>query len=152
MLPYLYAVLAGLCWGIGEVFTRSVLHSKEVTPLAAIALRSTVALPVLWLVWALARASATPDTPALLERASGGSLWKLVLGSGLLAGAGGMAFFYAALGGAEVSRVKPIAFGLAPATAVLVGWMVLGESLSTPKILGLVCILAGVVLLTGAWR
>jgi len=152
MMPYVFAVLAGLCWGVGEVFTRSVLHTREVTPLAAIALRSTVALPVLWLVWALARSAAAPDTPALLERAAGGTLWKLVLGSGVLAGAAGMAFFYAALGGAEVSRVKPIAFGLAPATAVLVGWMVLGEPLTTPKVLGLVCILAGVVLLTGAWR
>lgn len=152
MLPYVFAVLAGLSWGVGEVFTRSVLHTKEVTPLAAIALRSTIALPVLWLVWALARASAAPETPRLLERATSGTQWKLVLGSGLLAGAAGMAFFYAALGGAEVSRVKPIAFGLAPATAVIVGWLALGEPLTLPKLLGLVCILAGVVLLTGVWR
>ena len=152
MLPYVFAVLAGLCWGVGEVFTRAVLHTREVTPLAAIALRSTVALPLLWVAWAISRATAAPGAPSLLERASVATQLKLVLGSGLLAGAGGMAFFYLALAGAEVSRVKPIAFGLAPATAVMVGWLVLGEPLSAPKILGLALILIGIVLLTGAWR
>jgi uncharacterized membrane protein len=152
MLPYVFAVLAGLCWGVGEVFTRAVLHTREVTPLAAIALRSTVALPLLWIAWAVSRAASAPGAPSLLEHASLATQLKLVLGSGLLAGAGGMAFFYLALAGAEVSRVKPIAFGLAPATAVMVGWLVLGEPLSAPKVVGLVLILIGVVLLTGAWR
>jgi uncharacterized membrane protein len=152
MLPYVFAVLAGICWGVGEVFTRAVLHTREVTPLAAIALRSTVALPLLWIAWAVSRAAAQADAPVLLERASLATQLKLVLGSGLLAGAGGMAFFYLALAGAEVSRVKPIAFGLAPATAVVIGWLVLGEPLSAPKVIGLALILVGIVLLTGAWR
>ena len=152
MLPYVFAVLAGLCWGVGEVFTRAVLHTREVTPLAAIALRSTVALPMLWIAWAVSRAASAPGAPSLLERASLATQLKLVLGSGLLAGAGGMAFFYLALAGAEVSRVKPIAFGLAPATAVMVGWLVLGEPLSASKVVGLVLILIGIVLLTGTWR
>ena len=152
MMPYVFAVLAGLSWGIGEVFTRAALHTREITPLAAIAVRSSVALPILWAVWLVARMAAPADTPVLLERASSGTIWRLVLGSGLLAGAAGMAFFYAALAGAEVSRVKPIAFGLAPATAVLVGWMVLGEPLTAAKLLGLVLVLAGIVLLTGVGR
>ena len=37
MQAVLFAVVAGLCWGVGEVFTKSVLHSKQVGPLAAIA-------------------------------------------------------------------------------------------------------------------
>lgn len=94
------------------------------------AVRSTIALPL------------------LLERASAGSIGKLLLGSGVLAGAGGMAFFYLALGGAEVSRVKPIAFALAPATAVLLAWLFLGEGLGLSKLAGLVLILSGVFLLT----
>lgn len=53
MLAVVCAFLAGLCWGVGEVFTKSVLHSKQVGPLAAIAVRSTVAIPVLWCVWAV---------------------------------------------------------------------------------------------------
>ena len=152
MQATLLALAAGLCWGVGEVFTRAVLHTKQVTPLAAIAVRSTAALPMLWLVWAMSRIGHRPEGPPLLEEASAGTVWKLVLGSGLLAGAAGMACFYGALSLGEVSRIKPIAFGVAPATAVLLGWLVLGESLSGPKLLGLACIVGGVVLLSTSGR
>jgi transporter family protein len=147
-MAYLFAVLAGLCWGVGEVFTRAVLRTREVSSLAAIALRTTVALPVLWAVWAAARYGTGSEAHGPLERASAATTWRLVLGSGLVAGAAGMACFYLALGLAEVSRVKPIAFGLAPATAVVLGWLFLGESLTVPKVAGLVLIVAGIVLLT----
>lgn len=147
-MPYLFAVLAGLCWGVGEVFTRAVLHTREITPMTAIAVRSTIALPLLWLAWWVTRASAAGNAPVLLERASASTIWKLALGSGILAGAGGMAFFYMSLAGADVSRVKPIAFGLAPATAVLVAWIALGEGLSLTKGFGLLLIVGGVFLLT----
>lgn len=148
MLAYLLAALAGLAWGVGEVFTRSVLHTKEVGPLAAIAVRSTVALPVLWALWFVGSRGFGLESPDLLGRASTASVWKLVLGSGLLAGAVGMALFYAALGLGEVSRVKPIAFAVAPATAVLLGWLVLGEGMCASKAMGVALILGGVVLLT----
>jgi len=48
----------------------------------------------------------------------------------------------------EISRVKPVAFAVAPATAVVLGWLVLGEAMTTRKALGVLAILAGVVLLT----
>ena len=51
MKAAIFAILAGLCWGIGEFFTKQVLHTGRVGPLTAIAVRSTVALPVLWLVY-----------------------------------------------------------------------------------------------------
>ncbi|HVG94560.1 MAG TPA: EamA family transporter [Planctomycetota bacterium] len=147
-MAYLFAILAGLCWGVGEVFTRAVLRTHEVTALAAIAIRTTVALPILWGVWAAARYGFAHEVHGPLERASTGTTWKLVLGSGVVAGAAGMAFFYLALGLADVSRVKPIAFGLAPATAVVLGWLLLGEALTVGKVAGLVLIVAGIVLIT----
>ncbi|HYE01944.1 MAG TPA: EamA family transporter, partial [Phycisphaerales bacterium] len=49
----------------------------------------------------------------------------------------------------ELSRVKPIAFALAPALAVLLGWLVLGESLTVRKGVAVVLIVAGVLLLAG---
>ena len=36
MKAVLFALAAGLCWGIGEVCTKSVLHSGKVGPLTAI--------------------------------------------------------------------------------------------------------------------
>lgn len=147
MKAILFAVAAGLFWGVGEVFTKAVLHTRQVGPVTAIAVRSLVALPVLWLVYAAVVHGAKLE-PANWARAEPGTLWKLVLGSGLLAGAGGMVCFYLALNFGEVSRVKPIAFALAPATAVLIGWLALGEPMHARKAVAVTMILAGVVLLS----
>ncbi|MAY74108.1 MAG: hypothetical protein CMJ31_05150 [Phycisphaerae bacterium] len=147
MKAILFAVLAGLCWGVGELFTKSVLHTKQVGPITAIAVRSSVAIPLMWAAYAWAVHSAKLE-PSKWTEASAGTLWKLVLGSGVIAGAGGMIFFYLSLHYGEISRVKPIAFALAPATAVTLGWLALGEPLGTRKIMGVGCILAGVALLS----
>lgn len=147
MNAIILAVVAGLCWGIGELFTKSVLHSGKVGPLTAIAVRSTIALPVLWLAYAFAVHYARWE-PREWIKADAGVLLKLVLGSGLVAGAAGMICFYAALNLGEVSRVKPIAFSVAPAIAVILGWLVLGEQMTLQKALAVLLIVAGVVLLT----
>ncbi|MFB3429573.1 MAG: EamA family transporter [Phycisphaerales bacterium] len=151
MKPIVLAVLAGLCWGIGEVFTRSVLHSKEIGPFAAVAVRSTVALPVIWLAYYVAMnvVKSPMEVQGWLCGASTATWFKLVIGSGLVAGAAAMIFFYAALSMGEVSRIKPVAFALAPATAVVLGWLTLGESLTLRKIIAIGLIIAGVVMLTG---
>ncbi len=148
MQAMLFAILAGVCWGVGEVFTRSVLHSKEVGPLTAIAVRSTVALPVLWMAYVVAVPMLKSEPTRWWATAGGGTLAKLVFGSGLIAGAAAMVFFYVALSLGEVSRVKPVAFALAPAVAVLLGWLLLGEAMSVKKAIGVALILAGVVTLT----
>lgn len=148
MRAILLAVGAGLCWGVGELFTRSVLHTKTVGPVTAIAVRSTVALPVLWVAYVLA-VHVMRVEPRTWTRADPAVLLRLVLGSGLIAGAGGMLFFYAALNVGEASRVKPIAFTVAPAIAALLAWLVLREPMPTRKIIGVGLILAGVAFLTG---
>jgi uncharacterized membrane protein len=51
MAPVIWAALAGLFWAIGELCAKSVLKSGEVGPMTAIAVRATVALPVIWLAW-----------------------------------------------------------------------------------------------------
>ena len=61
----------------------------------------------------------------------------------------GCLLFYISLHLGEISKVKPVAFALAPATAVLLGWVVLGETMTVKKAAGVVAILAGVLLLTG---
>jgi probable blue pigment (indigoidine) exporter len=39
-----------------------------------------------------------------------------------------------------------------PAVAALLGWLLLGETLATVQIAGMVVILAGIALVTGYWR
>lgn len=141
------AIGAGLCWGIGELFTKSVLHTGKIGPVTAIAVRSTVALPVLWTVWyfVVQRAGAEPKD---WFKADTVTLLKLVLGSGVIAGAAGMLCFYGALHLGPISRVKPVAFALAPAVAVVLAAAFLHEPLGAKKLVAVCLILAGIGLLT----
>ncbi|MBI1304145.1 MAG: EamA family transporter [Phycisphaera sp.] len=149
MKPILFAIVAGLCWGVGEVCTRSALHAGKVGPIGAITVRSLVAIPLLVLVFVLMTrgVGGLRVEPALLD-ADRATWAKLVLGSGLVAGALAMISFYIALSLGEVSVVKPIAFSIAPAVGVLLGWLVLGESMDLRKAAAVGLIVAGVVLLT----
>lgn len=149
MRAMILAVLAGLCWGIGELCTKSVLHTHRIGPMTAIAVRSSIALPVLWLAWLAASRWLALEPPAQWRALQAGDVLKLVLGSGLTAGAAGMIFFYGALNLDDVSRIKPIAFTVAPAVAVLLGWLLLHEPMTPRKGLAVGLILLGVVLLTG---
>ncbi|HZW11227.1 MAG TPA: DMT family transporter [Phycisphaerales bacterium] len=148
MKAILLAVCAGLCWGIGELCTKSVLHTGKVGPITAIAVRSTVALPVLWLAYLVAVKVAKAEPQDWLK-ADTQTLVKLVLGSGLVAGAAAMIFFYSSLHVGEISRVKPVAFALAPAVASVLAFVLLHEPLTAKKAAGLAAILGGVILLTG---
>jgi uncharacterized membrane protein len=153
MKPILFAIAAGVCWGVGEVCTRSALHAGKVGPIGAITVRSLVAIPLLVLVyWLMTRGTAGLRIEPSITQADGATWTKLVLGSGLVAGGLAMVCFYTALSLGEVSVVKPIAFSIAPAVGVLLGWLVLGESMDARKMLAVGLILAGVVVLTTAGR
>ncbi|HET9299758.1 MAG TPA: DMT family transporter [Candidatus Polarisedimenticolaceae bacterium] len=149
MQALILAVLAGLCWGVGELCTKSVLHGHRIGPMTAIAVRSTVALPVLWIAWAVATRWLALEPRPQWRALETGDVLKLTLGSGLTAGAAGMICFYAALNLDDVSRIKPIAFTVAPAVAVVLGWLLLHEAMTARKALAVGLILLGVVLLTG---
>lgn len=148
MKSVLLAIAAGVCWGVGEAFTRSVLHTGRIGPVTAIAVRSAVALPAIWIAYLIV-VHAMGAEPRDWMRAGWPTLLKLILGSGLIAGAAAMIFFYMALSLGELSRVKPIAFALAPAVGAILAFAVLGEPVTARKIAGILAILLGVVLLTG---
>jgi uncharacterized membrane protein len=149
MQAILLAIAAGLCWGIGELCTKSVLHGHKIGPLTAILVRSTVALPVLWFAWYAAQHWLETEPRPQWREVPAADIAKLVLGSGLVAGALAMICFYSALALDDISRIKPIAFTIAPATAVLLGWLLLGETMSLRKAIAVSMILGGVFLLTG---
>ncbi len=147
MKAILFAVLAGVCWGVGELFSKSVLQTGRVGPITVAAVRSAVALPVLWMAyyWAVHIAKLEP---ADWHRAGTTTILKLIFGTGLIAGSLALIFFYAALNFGEVSVVKPIAFALAPAIAFMLAVPIFGEALTAKKVAGLVLIIVGVVLLS----
>jgi uncharacterized membrane protein len=149
MHAIIYAVLAGLCWGVGEVATKSVLHTGKVGPITAVTVRTVVAAPIMIIGYLVAtRAIRSAAEPPDWLHAGAPTLARLVLGSGVCAGALGALFFYVALGVGEISRVKPIAFTVAPACGVLLGWLLLGEPMTIRKIIAVTLVLVGVVLLS----
>jgi uncharacterized membrane protein len=119
--------------------------------MAVLLVRAIVTLPpALIAYWAAAHV--TRSETAAWWREMDGSIWlKLVVGSGLMAGFAGVFFFYAGLAapGGDISRIRPIAFSLAPLSAVILGWLALGEAMTARKALATVLIVAGIVLLAG---
>jgi transporter family protein len=149
MKPIWIALLAGLCWGVGELCTKMVLHTHRIGPVTAVAVRSTIALPILWIACLAAVHGFGAEPRGWWRALSAGDVARLAIGSGLVAGAGGMILYYAALGMDDISRVKPVAFTVAPAVAVALGWLLLHEPMSWRKGLAIAMILGGVGLLTG---
>ncbi|HPF34443.1 EamA family transporter [bacterium] len=133
------ALLTAACWGVGGYFEKKGLHLGNLPPQLGIALRTATALAVLGAVAA----------PRARELAHAGpkALTYMVVGGGLVAGALGMLCFYAALKGAPLNRVMPLAF-TAPlfgaAAAVVLG----GEPLTTRTLLGMALTVGGIAVLT----
>ena len=154
MQAILCAILAGLCWGVGEIFTKSAINTREIGPLGTVLLRATVTLPLALLGFWVAYAVLKTEPQQWWRGESAGGMravtwWKIVLGSGLLAGFGGVFFFYLGLSlpGGDISLLRPIAFALAPATAVLLGWWFLGEHMTWIKGAAVVLIVVGIAML-----
>lgn len=147
MLPILLAIGAGLFWGIGEVCTKMVLKSGQIGPITAVAVRTLVALPLVWIAYAISVAWLKTEPTDWYRKADQAVLWKLVFGAGVSAGGIALICFYMSLKHADISVVKPIAFTIAPATAVLLGWFLLGETMTLRKAVAVGLILVGVALL-----
>jgi drug/metabolite transporter (DMT)-like permease len=149
--PIVCAILAGLCWGVGEIFTKSAINTREIGPLGTVLLRAAVTLPLAIAGFVVAYKLMRTETQPFWQQMSAVTWLKVLLGSGLLAGFGGVFFFYYGLSlpGGDISVLRPIAFALAPATAVLLGWWFLGEGMTIRKGVAVVLIVAGIMLLAG---
>jgi transporter family protein len=132
MKPQLLALVAAAAWGIGGYF------EKKGLPMG-ITLRTAVALAILG-------AASFPQWKTL-PQAGTKPLMMMVLGGGVLAGAVGMLCFYAALKGAPLGRVMPIAF-TSPLFGVIMGVWLGGETLGARELVGMLLTTGGIVLLT----
>ncbi len=139
MKPQLLALLTAAAWGIGGYFEKKGLHLGHLPPQLGITIRTAVALVVLGAV----------SAPHWREVAHAGprALAYMIVGGGLVAGSLGMLCFYAAIKGAPLSRVMPIAFTsplFGAALAVAIG----GEPLTIKTVAGMLMTVGGIVLLT----
>lgn len=139
MKPQLLALLTAMAWGIGGYFEKKGLHLGNLSPQLGITIRTAVALIILGTV-------SFPQWKTL-PQAGTKALVMMVLGGGVVAGAVGMLCFYAAIKGAPLGKVMPIAF-TSPLFGALMGVMLGGEALTPKTIIGMVLTIAGIVVLT----
>jgi len=139
MKPELLALFTALAWGAGGYFEKKGLHLGNLSPQVGITVRTAVALMILVLV-------SFPQWKSL-SQAGPKSILYLVIGGGVVAGAAGMLCFYAAIKGAPLSRVMPIAF-TSPLFGAAMGILLGGEPLTVKTFLGIVLTVGGIILLT----
>jgi transporter family protein len=139
MKPQLFALLTAIAWGVGGYFEKKGLHLGNLAPQMGITIRTFVALVLLGFVsypyW------------KTVPQAGPKALLYMILGGGVLAGAVGMTLFYAAIKGASLSNVMPIAF-TSPLFGALMGMLFGGEPVTLKTVLGMLMTVGGIILLT----
>jgi len=139
MNPQLLALLTAAAWGIGGYFEKKGLHLGGLSPQMGITIRTAVALVVLGIV-------SFPQWKTV-SQAEPRALVMMVVGGGIVAGSIGMLCFYAAMKGAPLSVVMPIAF-TSPLFGILMGVIFGGEPLTWKIAIGTLLTLAGIITLT----
>ena len=139
MNPQILALLTAMAWGIGGYFEKKGLHLGGLSPQMGITIRTAVALVIL-------AAVSFPQWKSL-PQAGTKAILMMVIGGGIVAGAIGMLCYYAAINGAPLSKVMPIAF-TSPLFGVLMGIIFGGEPLTWKVAIGSLLTLAGIVVLT----
>jgi len=139
MKPQWYALLAAMAWGFGGYFEKKGLHLGNIPAHVGITIRTAVALVVLGAI-------SFPHLKTLGETGVKPLIY-MVIGGGIVAGSAGMLCFYAALKGAPIGQVMPIAF-TAPLFGALMGLLFGGEPLTWKLGLGALLTVGGIVLIT----
>jgi bacterial/archaeal transporter family protein len=139
MKPQLLALLTAVAWGVGGYFEKKGLQLGNLSPQMGITIRTAVALVILGIV-------SFPQWKTL-PRAGSEAVLYMVIGGGVAAGAIGMLCYYAAISGAPLGKVMPIAF-TSPLFGAAMGIWLGGEPLSVKTLAGMALTVGGIVLLT----
>lgn len=139
MKPQILALLTAMAWGIGGYFEKKGLHLGNLTPQMGITIRTAVALLILGIV-------SFPQWKTI-PQAGPKAITMMVIGGGFIAGSIGMLCYYAAIKGAPLNRVMPIAF-TSPLFGALMGILLGSEPLTWKIAIGTLLTMAGIVVLT----
>jgi len=137
----LFAILAGIAWGVGGYFEKAGLRQLGMPPLAGITVRTVVALLVL--------GTLSVPTWKLVQHPDDRQAWlMLAIGGGLVAGALGMWSFYKALSLSQNLGVTlALAFALSPLAGTLVALWRREQPMNLRLALGLLLVIGGIVVL-----
>ncbi len=137
MSAFFWALLTACIWGVVPLMEK--VGVGGTAPTTGVIVRSLgvvaglVCFGWFWAPWSAVRAVGWPSA-------------LLLAGGGFLASFVGQLAFYHALKAGAVSQVTPVA-GAYPLVAALLGWIVLREPLTLVRLIGVVCVVVGVVLL-----
>jgi len=137
MTAFLWALLTAGIWGVVPLMEK--LGLASVSPTTGLIVRSAgvvIGFAVFSAVWAPWSAIRTLHWSSILLLAGGGFLASFV----------GQLAFYQALKAGAISQLTPVA-GAYPLVAALLGWWVLREPITVTRMMGVMCVVLGVVLL-----
>lgn len=141
MKQFIFALLASLLWGITPIIEKFGFLSKDANPAIGVVFRTLGTAIMAFFVFLFVLkfdSNAFKNIPMK-------SMTLLMIG-GALASVIGQIFFYIALKSGDASVVTPIA-GSFPLVTFILGALLLGEAVTVPKLIGVLCIIAGVILL-----
>lgn len=137
----LFAILAGIAWGIGGYFEKAGLRAIGLPPIAGITLRTAVALVALGLV-------SIPAWKGIAIAGNTNAWLMIVIGGGIVAGSLGMWSFYTSLSHSENLGVTlALAFAFSPLAGTVFGLFRGDQQMDLRLGLGLAAIIVGIVLL-----
>lgn len=139
MKAFWLAAITACIWGVVPIIEKVAL-SKGMNPVMAVVVRNFGSVAAGLVLWVLIARS-----PEMVKTGSTTAI-MMMLAAGALAAVVGQSFFYSSLQLGDVSKVMPIA-GSFPLISFVLGVLVLGEAVTVPKIAGVLCVVAGVVLL-----
>lgn len=139
MNPQILALLTAIFWGVGGFFEKKGLHAGNLSPVMGITIRTALALVIL--------GTASVAEWKSVSHAGTKPLLYMIVGGGIVAGAAGMLCYYAAIKGAPLSKVMPIAF-TSPLFGALMGVMFNGETLTPKTLIGTALTVGGIIILT----
>ena len=137
MSAFFWALMTSLIWGIVPLMEKVGLGGAP--PLVGVMTRNLgviVGMIVFGICW----------SPWSGMRALSGTSILLLAGGGFLASFVGQLMFYRALQSGALSQVTPVA-GAYPLVAALLGWCLLKEPLTITRVVGVLCVVLGVILL-----
>ena len=136
----LFAILAGVLWGVGGYFEKAGMREMGMPPIAGITIRTLVALIILGLI--------SLSSWNLIQNPSNTKAWlMLIIGGGIIAGSFGMWSFYTALVKSENLGVTlAVAFALSPVAGTLLGLIKGTQELNWKISSGILFIVIGIVL------
>lgn len=136
-----YILITLILWGLIPIFDKMALDAKKIPPFVGIAIRiSVAALALLPLLYA---------APHLREGWNSLGMRQVVAfaASGIISLVIAQYFYYEALRDSQVSKLFPLLFGGAPVISMFLGWLVLGEKISSMTAAGGVLITLGSVMI-----